>query len=128
MALIAMAGLITGVSATLSMTASNYLSSREAGHKNAARSAAYTGMAYLVTVALLILPYLLFPAGAFLWALGAMLLIALVIIAAFNFYISVARTRPFRRSFLTMAAISLGVAAVSFGIGILVKNMLGIDL
>lgn len=126
--LIAMAGLITGVSATLSMAASGYLSSREAGQKNALKSSAYTGVAYLITVALMIVPYLLFPAGAYLWALGVTLLIALSIIAGFNFYVSVARSRPFRRSFFTMAAISLGVAVISFGIGIVVKNILGIDL
>ncbi len=125
---IAMAGLITGVSATLSMTASGYLSSREAGDKNPVKSSAYTGVAYLVTVALLIIPYLLFPQEGYFWALGVTLLIALFIIAGFNYYTSVVRDRPFRRSFLAMAAISLGVAAVSFGVGLLVKNVLGIDL
>ncbi len=126
--LIAMAGLITGVSATLSMTASGYLSSREAGEKNPVKSSAYTGVAYLITVALLIIPYLLFPAHSYFWALGVTLLIALLIIAGFNYYTSVVRDRPFRRSFLAMAAISLGVAAISFGVGMLVKNVLGIDL
>ncbi len=125
---IAMAGLITGVSATLSMTASGYLSSREAGEKNPAKSSAYTGIAYLITVALLIIPYLLFPSGSYFWALGVTLFIALAIIAGFNYYTSVVRDRPFRRSFLAMAAISLGVAAISFGVGLLVKNVLGIDL
>jgi len=126
--LIAMAGLITGISATLSMTASGYLSAREAGEKNPAKSSAYTGIAYLVTVALLIIPYLLVPAGGYFLALGITLAIALLIIAGFNYYTSVVRERPFRKSFLTMAAISLGVAAVSFFVGLIVKNVLGIDL
>ncbi len=126
--LIAMAGLITGVSATLSMTASGYLSSREAGDKNPVKSSTYTGVAYLITVALLIIPYLLFPPNDYFWALGVTLLIALAIIAGFNYYTSVVRDRPFRRSFLAMAAISLGVAAISFGVGLIVKNVLGIDL
>ncbi|HWR24392.1 MAG TPA: VIT1/CCC1 transporter family protein [Feifaniaceae bacterium] len=126
--LIAMAGLITGVSATLSMTASGYLSSREAGDKNPVKSSVYTGVAYLVTVALLIIPYLLFPAEGYFWALGVTLLIALAIIAGFNYYTSVVRDRPFKRSFLAMAAISLGVAAISFGVGLIVKNVLGIDI
>ena len=125
---IAMAGLITGVSATLSMTSSGYLSSREAGQKNASKSSAYTGFAYLFTVALLIIPYLLFPVKGYLWALGVTLLIALAIIACFNFYVSIARDRPFRRNFLVMAGISMGVAAISFTVGLLVKNFLGIDL
>ncbi|MDD2214040.1 MAG: VIT1/CCC1 transporter family protein [Oscillospiraceae bacterium] len=125
---IAMAGLITGVSATLSMTASGYLSSREAGNKNARRSALYTGAAYLLTVAILILPFLLMPAPAYLGALCLTLLLAVLIIAAFNYYISVAKGRPFRKNFLTMVGISLGVACISFGIGLLVKQVLGIDL
>ncbi|HBG75795.1 VIT1/CCC1 transporter family protein [Eubacteriales bacterium mix99] len=125
---IAMAGLITGVSATLSMAASGYLSSREAGQKDAAKSATYTGTAYLVTVALLIIPYLILPSGSYLWALGITLLIAVTIIAGFNYYISIAKGRPFRRNFLVMAGISLGVATISFVVGLLVKNVLGIDL
>jgi len=125
---IAMAGLITGVSATMSMTASGYLSSREAGQKSAVKSSAYTGFAYLITVALLIIPYLFSPSDGYLWALGFTLLIAVAIIACFNFYISIAKSRPFRRSFLVMAGISMGVAAISFGVGVMVKNVLGIDL
>lgn len=125
---IAMAGLITGISATLSMAASGYLASREAGQKDAVKSASYTGIAYLVTVALLILPYLLLPSNGYLWALGITLLIAIAIIACFNFYISIAKGRPFRRNFLVMAGISIGVAAISFVVGLVVKNVLGIDL
>lgn len=125
---IAMAGLITGVSATLSMAASGYLSSREAGEKNPVTSSLYTGIAYLITVALLIIPYLLMPKDQFILALVITLLIALSIIAGFNYYVAVAKDRKFRRSFLTMAAISLGVAAISFTVGLVVKNVLGIDL
>mgnify|MGYP000865076335 CR=1 FL=1 len=125
---IAMAGLITGISATLSMAASGFLSARAAGAKDASKSSLYTGIAYLVTIVLLILPYLLFPAQLYLGALGVTLLIAVAVIAGFNFYVSVARDKPFRRGFLEMACISLGVAAISFGVGIVVKNVLGIDL
>ncbi len=125
---IAMAGLITGVSATLSMAASGYLSSREAGEKNPVTSSVYTGVAYLITVTLLILPYLLIPQHQYMLALSITLLIALAIIAGFNYYVAVAKDRKFRRSFLTMAAISLGVAAISFTVGLVVKSVLGIDL
>ena len=126
--IIAMAGLITGISATMSMTASGYLSSREEGSKNAVKSSLYTGFAYLITVALLILPYLILPAESYYLALGTSLIIAIFIIAAFNYYISVAKERSFRKSFLTMAGISVGVAAISFIVGLLVKNILGIEL
>lgn len=126
--IIAMAGLITGISATLSMAASGYLSSRENDAKNAAKSSLYTGVAYLITVALLIAPYLLAPVSGYFRALAAMLLIAVLIIAAFNYYLSVAKERSFRKSFLVMAGISLSVAAISFIVGLVVKNILGIDL
>ncbi len=49
--LIALTGLITGIAASLSMAASEYLSTRsEETHKDPARSALYTGIAYVITV------------------------------------------------------------------------------
>lgn len=89
--IIAMAGLITGISATLSMAGSGYLSVREEGGKNAAKSTVTIGLSYLVTVMLLILPYLFFPSGKYISALVVTLLIAMIIIAVFNYYLSVAR-------------------------------------
>jgi VIT1/CCC1 family predicted Fe2+/Mn2+ transporter len=126
--LIAMAGLITGISATLSMASSGFLSAREAGGRDAVKSSLYTGVAYLITVAILIAPYLVAPRDGYFAALAAMLVLALCIIAAFNFYIGVAKDRPFHKGFLGMAGISMSVAAVCFLVGILVKNVLGIEL
>ncbi|MGD2105465.1 MAG: VIT1/CCC1 family protein, partial [Anaerolineae bacterium] len=58
--LIALSGSITGVAAALSMGASEYLSTRaEETTKHPLRASIYTGSAYILTVALLILPYLL---------------------------------------------------------------------
>lgn len=64
--IISMAGLITGISATPSMDSSGYLSSREAGSNNAGKSVLYTGFAYLATVVLLIIPYLILPVDSYL--------------------------------------------------------------
>ena len=59
---IAMAGLITGVAASLSMGASEYLSQKSGGgSQNPGKAAFYTGTAYIFTVFLLVLPFLLFP-------------------------------------------------------------------
>ncbi|MFW6182050.1 MAG: VIT1/CCC1 transporter family protein, partial [Spirochaetota bacterium] len=59
--LIALAGMITGVAASLSMAASEYLSTKAEGEtETALTSALYTGAAYVVTVVLLIVPYLFF--------------------------------------------------------------------
>ena len=125
-ALISLSGLITGIAASLSMAASEYLSAKAENKPNALKSALYTGVAYIFTVALLVLPYLLIE-NHFL-ALGVMLGTVVLIIFLFNFYISVAKDLPFRKRFLQMAIISLSVAGISFLIGILIKSLLGVDV
>jgi len=125
---VAMAGIITGVSATLSMAASNYLAERAEGRPDALKSSCYTGAAYLVTVVCLVAPYLLLPREMYMAALGTMMAVVILIIFCFNYYISVAKSVPFGRRFGEMACISLGVAAISFVIGLLAKNLLGVDI
>jgi VIT1/CCC1 family predicted Fe2+/Mn2+ transporter len=125
--LIALSGLITGIAASLSMAASEYLSTRsEDTQKHPVRAALYTGVAYVITVTLLILPYLLFK--NYYLDLAISLTTAVVIIAVFNYYISVAKGEPFRRRFLEMAGLSLSVAALSFGIGFLIRMWLGVNI
>ena len=126
--IVALSGIITGISATLSMAASNFLAERAENNPNAMKSSVYSGVAYLITVALLVLPYLIFPEDMWLGALVTMLITVIFIILFFNYYISVAKDLPFMKRFLEMAGISLSVAAISFVIGILVKKFLGIDL
>jgi len=126
--IIALSGLITGISATLSMASSEFLSAKSEGDKDALKSSFYTGVAYLITVALLILPYLLFPSEQYMIALATMLIAVVAIIAAFNYYIAVAKDLPFKRRFAEMAIISLSVAALSFVVGLIVKNVLGVDI
>lgn len=127
--LILLAGLITGVSATLSMASSEYLSAKSEGRgKQALKASAYTGVAYLFTVIALLLPYMLFPEKMYFPALIVMLVLVIVIIAAFNFYISVAKSISFKEKFKEMSLVSLSVAAISFLIGLAVKRFLGIDL
>ena len=123
---IALIGLITGISASFSMAASEFLSKKQEKEDNALKSSIYTGIAYIITVTLLILPFLLLP-NHFL-NLGLSVLMAIVIILAFNFYISVAKDLPFKKRFLEMAGISLGVTAISFGIGWLVRTFLGLEI
>ena len=126
--LVALSGIITGVSATLSMAASNYLAERADGNAKALKSSFYTGMAYLVTVALMVLPYLLLPNSLYLAAFGILLAVVVLIIAAFNYYVSVVQSIPFWPRFAEMGTISLSVAAISFVIGLLAKRLLGIEI
>ena len=126
--LIAVTGLITGISASFSMAASEYLSTvHETGDRSySLRSAMYTGIAYVFTVVALILPYLIF-ANPFI-SLGVCLAAAVLIILVFNFYVSVAKDTSFKRRFWEMVLISLGVSGISFLIGILVKSIFNIDI
>ncbi len=125
--LVAMTGAITGIAAALSMAASEYLSTKAEGDgRDPLRASLYTGVAYLFTVLALILPYLVLR-NLYL-CLAATLAVAVLIIAFFTYYISVARDLPFRRRFLEMAGLSLAVAVVSFGIGILMRTVFGVEV
>jgi VIT1/CCC1 family predicted Fe2+/Mn2+ transporter len=125
--LIALSGLITGIAASMSMAASEYLSTRsEDTSKQPVRAAIYTGIAYIITVALLVMPYLLFD--DYILDLIITLTIAVIIIAVFNYYISVAKGESFRARFTEMAGLSLGVALFSFVIGYFIRQWLGIEV
>ena len=126
--LIALSGLIVRISATFSMASSEFLAARSEGRSAALKSCSYTGIAYLVTVVLLIAPYLLLGPGQYLAALFCMLAVVVQIIAGFTYYTSVAQDQPFKSRFLEMAGISISVAVVSFVVGILAKRFLGGDL
>ena len=126
--LIALSGLIVGISATFSMASSEFLAARSEGRSDALKSCSYTGIAYLITVVLLIAPYLLFGAAQYIPALICMLVMVVLIIAGFTYYTSIAQDQPFKNRFLEMALISIGVAVVSFVVGILAKKFLGVDL
>jgi VIT1/CCC1 family predicted Fe2+/Mn2+ transporter len=127
--LIAATGLITGVAASMSMAASGFLSSREEGDTGSSRtplkSAAYTGAAYIVTVLVLIAPYLLLDSVYA--ALGTMLALSVLIVLGYNFYITTAKGLPLWRRFRDMAAISLGVACISFLVGLIVRAVFGVE-
>jgi len=128
--IIALLGLITGISASFSMAASEYLSTKSEPdpeeQKRAGKSALYTGVAYILTVIALITPYFLIK--NYIYSLIMTILVALVIIFVFNFYISIANDYNFRQRFMEMAGISIGVAALSFIIGYLVKTFLGFEV
>jgi VIT1/CCC1 family predicted Fe2+/Mn2+ transporter len=127
---IAMTGFITGVAASMSMAASGFLSAREEADGNAMKrplkSAAYTGVAYIVTVLILITPYLVLSnvyASA-----AVMMTLSVLIILSYNFYITTAKGLRLWRRFSQMAAISLGVACISFLVGMIARMLFGVDV
>jgi len=124
--LVGVAGLIMGVSASLSMAASEYLSTKsESESRDPLKASLYTGAAYVITVVALVAPFLLF-ASAYL-ALAVTLLCAVFLILVFTFYFSVVKEIGFKRHFFEMLFISLGVAFLSFVIGFLARRFLQVD-
>jgi len=124
---IAVAGLITGVAASLSMGASEYLSRKsDGGPGSPVKASLYTGSTYIITVFLLVLPYLILSNPYV--ALPITLTAALCVIFLFTFYISVAKDLPFWRRFVEMAVISMGIAAISFVIGLAIRALLHVDV
>ena len=125
-ATVGMAGFITGSAATLSMAASEYLSKKaDPGEKHPLKAAVYTGIAYMITVFMLLLPYFIFSHPIV--ALVFCLFNAGLVIFIFTFFVSVVRKEPFKPAFLEMICISFSVALVSFFIGWAAKAWLGID-
>jgi len=125
--LIALTGLITGIAASFSMAASEYLSTKsEESEKHPLRASIYTGIAYILTVFILVLPYLCLD--NYFCCLFWTLFLALLIIAFFNFYVSVAKDLAFFPRFLEMACLSFGVAALSFLIGWVIRVFLGVEV
>ena len=124
--IISLVGLVTGISAALSMAASDYLSSKAEGDSKARKSALYTGVAYIITVILLILPFLLLSSKFI--ALTITLITAVLIIFIFNYYIATAKDLNFKARFFEMTFISLGVATFSFFVGYGLKFLLGVDI
>ena len=117
------------------MAASEYLSTKaeinNSNKKNpikkkAGVAAFYTGIAYIITVSLLIFPYLILENiyYSLLWTL----LNSVIIIASFTYYVSIEEGKSFKHRFFEMATISLGIAAISFGVGYLIRLIFGVTV
>lgn len=124
--LIAIAGLVTGIAASLSMAASEYFSIKSEGSsQNPLKASFYSGGAYLLTVFFLIFPYFLLT--NYYVCLGWTLWNSVWVILLFTFYLAVAKGVPFKKRFFEMGAISFGIAAFTFGIGFLLRVFLKIE-
>ena len=120
------AALVTGIAASFSMSASEYLSTKTEDKESPVKASIYTGIAYIIAVIALVIPYFLLKNYYF--ALGFTLINAIIIIFLFTFYISVAKEVSFKKRFFEMAVLSFGVAALTFIIGLIIRVFLQIDI
>jgi VIT1/CCC1 family predicted Fe2+/Mn2+ transporter len=124
--LIGVAGLISGIAAALSMAGSEYLSQKSEKGKSPLKASFYTGIVYITTVLLLVTPFFLL--SSYYFALGTTIVIGASIVLLFTFFLSVVKELPFKRLFLEMLSISLGVAAISFIIGWAARGILSVEI
>ena len=124
--LVGVAALITGLAAALSMGASEYLSQRAEKTLNPVRAGIYTGIAYVISVILLVFPY--FVLSQQLLALSWTLINAILIIGLFTYYISVTKDYSFKREFRDMVLLSMSIAFISFLIGTLARIYFNIEI
>jgi VIT1/CCC1 family predicted Fe2+/Mn2+ transporter len=119
--LIAMTGVVTGLAMTFSLGSTEYLASKHEQHANPVKAAIYTSGANLLTVILLILPYLLLK--DYYVAMGVMLGISALVILIFNYHVSVAKELNFRKSFTEMLVLFIAVSALTFLIGYIARDV-----
>ncbi len=119
-------GLITGLAAAMSMASSEYLSRKSEKFDKPGKAATYTGLAYFLTVVILILPYFLLE--NYYYALFGTLLAGIFAISLFTFFVSVVKELSFKRLFMEMVAISFGIAAISFLIGVIIRAVFGVNV
>jgi len=124
--LIVIAGAITGVAASLSMGAAAYFAEKEENSKKSPlKVAAYTSVAYILIVVLLVAPYVVF--SSLYLSLAVTMLFALGVVAMYTFYISIAKDLRFWPRFAEMLAVSVTVAIISFALGWVLNHYFGVS-
>ncbi len=125
--LVGISGLVLGIAASLSMTASSYLSAKEEKEADPKKAAIYTGLAYILTVLILVSPYLLLPSNISVYIpMLIMLTLTLVVIAVYSYYMSIVKDEKFLPKFMEMSTLSLGVAFISFLAGVFLRTFIGV--
>ena len=121
-----LAGIIAGLAASIAMASAAYAQAKQGFQGSAKWSAIYTGVSYMITAVFLALPYFLTPNMAV--ALGASLVIGVILVATMTYYDTVISARHFKRQFGEIAGIILAASLALFLVGTLVGQYLGIRI
>jgi VIT1/CCC1 family predicted Fe2+/Mn2+ transporter len=117
---------IMGIAACLSMSASEYLSTKVESDRSPYAAASYTAASYFAAVLAVITPFLLIKNPFF--ALFTSFFLVLILVAFLNYYISIVRDESFGKRLLEMLAVVLITSSISFLIGFLVNKYFGIEV
>ncbi|MCX8095533.1 MAG: VIT1/CCC1 transporter family protein [Caldisericia bacterium] len=124
--LIFIVGFITGFAAALSMASSEYMSKKAEKDESAIKAALYTGFTYLITVIILIYPYLIFK--NYLLSFYLTLLMALVIVYITSLFIAVVKEVSFKQRFFEMFLLSFGIAIISYLVGYSLRILFNVEV
>lgn len=121
-----LAGVIAGAAASLAMASAAFAQAKQGFKGSAKLSAIYTGVSYFVTAVILATPY--FLTRNMLLALSVSLVLAIIIVILTTYYGAVIQARPFTRDFTEIFLIILGVTAVLYFFGYLIRMFTGITI
>lgn len=124
--LVGITALVMGIAACLSMASSEYLSTKAEKEKNPLTAAFYTAVSYLLAVAVIIFPFFVFSSSY--TALLVSIAMVMLAVAFFNYYVSVVQNSRFLSRWFEMTSVIVVVGLISFGVGILVRRIAGIDV
>lgn len=125
--IIGFAGLIAGIAQFLSSSASEiqiYLSRKNEETRSALKASIYEGIAYLITVGLLIFPY--FVLDNYWIAFLITGVSVFLVLSILTYYISVIKRLSLRSMFPIMLGIMFGVGTLAYIIGYIAKTIIGI--
>lgn len=125
---IGVAGLITGIAASFSMAASEYISKKTdiKTERSPLKAAFYTFFAYFLVVILLVLPF--FFLSNYYIAFLISIVVGVAIITIFSFYIAIVQDKSFLKSFMEMVLVVFGVVLLTFLIGLLARSFLHVNI
>ncbi len=123
---IGFAGAVIGISAALSMGASEYLSEKEDGIKSPLVAGLFTGGAYLAAAIILVLPYFVIANPLVAFEISA--LIAVLIVVWYAWYVSKNKEGNFKSRFFTMIGVCLFVGILSFLFAAGFQALTGIEI
>ena len=126
--IIVLTAIISGISASFSMGASNYLSKKADGDRDAVMFGFYTGIVCFGTAFFLVLPFILLPNANVMNTLAFMLVIVTSVILLFSYSISVVRSISFPKCFAEMISVTAVASFVAFVIGVLARQFFGVEV
>ena len=121
-----LAGIVAGAAASIAMASAAFAQAKQGFQGSASVSAIFTGVSYFLNAIALAAPYFFTKSQPV--AIGASLILAIIIIGFVSYYNSIVSQSHFLRDFSELAGITLGATAALFFFGLLMRSVFGITI